>query len=87
MDNKDLPAMPLVNANGHPYHANSIAWENSPLTSGLTKREVFAKAAMQAILANTHLIDNLDSASVDFLVTKSAIVADAQLAQLDKGDK
>ena len=54
---------------------------------GLTKREVFAKAAMQAILANTHLIDNLDSASVDFLVTKSAIVADAQLAQLDKGDK
>ena len=41
MDNKDMPAMPLVNANGHPYHANSIAWENSPLTSGLTKREHF----------------------------------------------
>jgi hypothetical protein len=80
MDNKDMPAMPkgLVVTEGGDIYGN----EDSEL--GLTKREHFAGLAMQAILSNSCLIDNLTTGSVDWLVKKAAIVADAQLAELDK---
>ena len=51
--NGDLPVTPLVMDNGHPYHAGNIAFGNKPLTSGLSKREAFAMAAMQGLLANS----------------------------------
>ena len=95
MDNKDLPAMPIVRESGHPYHANSIAWENSPLTSGLTKREHFAGLAMQGLLANPGAVLQASGQSGfawcncnDEQMAQLAIdCADALLAQLDKGDK
>ena len=87
MDNKDLPAMPLVNANGHPYHANSIAWENSPLTSGLTKREHFAGLAMQGWLARCANTPHSHKLEPEGMARVAVEMADALLAQLDKGDK
>lgn len=51
MKNADMPVTPLVNDKGHPYHSTQIAFDNNPLTSGLTKREHFAGLAMQGILA------------------------------------
>jgi hypothetical protein len=50
MKNGDLPIAPLVNNMGHPYHTSQIAFDNTPLVSGLTKREAFAMAAMQSVI-------------------------------------
>ena len=86
MDNKDMPAMPLVNECGHPYHASSISWDNTPLTSGLTKREHFAGLAMQSVLNNFNPYEQGDFDSSDYRLTVQHAVglADALLAELDK---
>lgn len=55
MKNADMPVMPLVNENGHPFHISDVAFENKPLTSGLTKREMFAMTAMQGLLADSNM--------------------------------
>ena len=52
--NGDMPVTPLVNENGHPFHASQVCFENVPLVSGLSKREAFAMAAMQGILASKY---------------------------------
>ena len=72
MNNADMPAMPSINE-----------WAGRKYL-GLTKREHFAGLAMQGILSNSRLIYNLTPGSVDWLVKKAAVVADAQLAELDK---
>jgi hypothetical protein len=84
MDNKDMPAMPPASEICQLWVDDRDPKKGTVDALGLTKREVFAKAAMQAILSNPSLVDNLAPVSVDWLVTKSAIVADAQLTQLDK---
>jgi hypothetical protein len=83
MDNKDMPAMPLVNECGHPYHASSISWDNTPLTIGLTKREHFAGLAMQGLC---HAIDSQGTWAHDAQTVAETAVsyADALLAALDK---
>ena len=77
MNNSDMPIAPLVNDNGHPLHASHIAWDNKPLTLGLTKREHFASLAMQALITN---------GQGQFTVIAEAALraADALLAELDK---
>jgi len=46
MKNKDMPARPIVNENGAPYHCSNIGIEfNGGCCTGLTKREVFAMNA------------------------------------------
>jgi hypothetical protein len=78
MNNSDMPAMPNSNPETYPTPC-AINYGG-----GLTKREHFAGLAMQAILSNPSLIDNLERASVDWLVMGATVVADAQLDILDK---
>ena len=88
MDNKDMPAMPtgLIDEDVLNEDGECCGWAEAKYT-GLTKREHFAGLAMQAILSNPSLIYRIDGPSVSRIATKAAIVADALLAQLDKGDK
>lgn len=51
MKNADMPAMPLINNNGSPVHYSSAGMENTGVMFGMTKREEFAKAALQGLLA------------------------------------
>ena len=91
MKNGDMPTTPLVMDNGHPYHASNICFENSPLTSGLTKREHFAGLAMQSLIG-VYWDDHKDGTSThgsahDLVkcLSESAIEhADALLKELDK---
>ena len=68
--NADQPAYPSF---------NWISQDGKQNPSGLTKREEFAKAAMQGILSNNLPWDNIVKASVDY--------ADALLAELAKEKK
>jgi hypothetical protein len=88
MDNKDMPAMPVsVETRQYEDSTGCTRVEAVEFYDGLTKHEHFAGLAMQAILSNSCLIDNLTPGSVDWLVKKADIVADAQLAELDKASK
>ena len=73
MSNKDEPAYPhqQIDSDGH-HHATD---------SGLTKREVFAKAAMQGMLANPHVFAEM---SKEKIVPESIKFADALLKELEK---
>lgn len=74
--NADMPAMPTTE-----FHetGNGEAFINS--NTGLTKREMFAMAAMQGILSS--LTDEHDL-SVDCLAKCSVRNADALLAELER---
>jgi hypothetical protein len=87
MNNKNMPAMPSVQTTEQYEVTGAIFVQSKEYFEGLTKREHFAGLAMQAILSNPSLVDNLTTCSVDWIVTKAAIVADAQLAELDKEDQ
>lgn len=76
--NGDLPAMPLANgADGTPWKARDLG--NPEQVVGLTKREIFAMAAMQGYCADGGL---------DYCyktIAESAVgVADALLAELER---
>ncbi|AUR84280.1 hypothetical protein NVP1052A_51 [Vibrio phage 1.052.A._10N.286.46.C3] len=60
------------------------AIERGGFYHGMTKREEFAKAAMVAILSNPSLFDCVTVTQVDWLVKSSAVIADAQLKELEK---
>ena len=81
-----MPAMPLVNECGHPYHASSISWDNTPLTSGLTKREHFAGLAMQSYMIMCAGSDN-SHVYAEEAAQEAVEYADALLAELDKASK
>ena len=49
---------------------------------GLTKREHFAAMAMQGILANRGMVDQLDQASMKWVVEYAILSADALLCAL-----
>lgn len=50
-----------------------------PQESGLTKREMFAMAAMQGILANSN-----DRSPIEYVVRESVKASDALLNELEK---
>jgi len=77
MKNGDLPMPSGVLQGGH----NCGEY---PLHVGLTKREQFAMAMAQGILSNERMIDNMDSQSIDWVAKRSASMADALLAELEK---
>ena len=73
MKNGDMPAMP-IEINGFGQYAPEVY-------SGLTKREMFAMAAMQGILSS--LTDDSDMSPSE-LARCSVRNADALLAELEK---
>jgi len=73
-NNGDMPASPIFNDDGR----------CTPDLAGLTKRERFAMAAMQAILSNHSLIGSCNDVSIEYLRVNSVKAADALLAELAK---
>jgi len=78
MNNGDMPASPVVTADNI-HH------------KGLSKREAFAMAAMQGLVANSHLADVLtsidslsDSSAQEVLIRTSVLCADDLLKELEK---
>jgi hypothetical protein len=88
MDNKNTPAFPLpVSANEDGIYTLLDAGKNSNLT-GLSKREMFAMAAMQGILSN-HWCQNdyknhIDALSYSEVASQAVGYADALLNELSK---
>lgn len=70
MKNADMPAMPVL--------------EENNIAAGLTKRDEFTKVAMAALLSNSEMIDSVEDYAVDWLVSASVKIAEAQLAELEK---
>ena len=81
--NGDLPVTPLVMDNGHPYHAGNVVFENKPLTSGLSKREAFAMAAMQGLSSHPDFYGQSSNFAKNIAID-SVQIADALLLELDK---
>lgn len=77
MKNADLSAYPTCANDQDP------AWAAANI-GGLTKRETFAMAAMQAIISNPSLIGSFHKDAVDYLKVHSVVAADAVLSELEK---
>ena len=75
INNGDLPAMPVEE--GHLYNSrcDNGSWALGAL--GLTKREIFAMAAMQGILSSGKL-------TTRHIATEAIAQADSLLAELEK---
>ena len=80
MNNGDLPAMPQNNSETLCRDTGTPHW----MHCGLTKREMFAMAAMQGILANPLLVANLKDYYIDLVNDRAVALADKQLAKLSK---
>lgn len=79
--NGDMPAMPIFGSNGNPSKMNG-----DEQTLGLTKREQFAMAAMQGMLANKYVQDfnGGESPNQPYTLTLKAVrYADALLKALE----
>lgn len=76
--NGDLPAMPVC------YDARMMAAYSKGEAMGLSKREMFAMAAMQGILANQCMVDDCSASSLEWTAKRSASMADALLAELER---
>jgi len=76
MNNRDTPASPL--AVGLLLNDGTI----DASRAGLTKREAFAMAAMQGMLANPYLMEILSD--VDGIAKDAVEYADSLLKELDK---
>jgi hypothetical protein len=76
MKNSDMPAMPMLNSSSDAYVLKAPAnWAH-----GLTKREIYAMAAMQGLLASLTADDDLSPREL----ARSAVVnADALLVELE----
>lgn len=83
MKNADMPAMPIFNSNGAPIHYSNAGLDNDGVMAGLTKREAFAKAAMQGILAAGNVDDFVVGDEVGF-ASFAVSCADALLAELER---
>lgn len=84
-DNSELPISPLVNDNGHPFHASQVAFDNRPLTSGLNKREYFAGLALQGWLARCSNVDHVHKLDPKSMADVAVSMADALLERLEDG--
>jgi len=83
MNNGDMPASPTIYADMGHNGQREIFCDNT----GLTKREAFAMAAMQAILSNPSLIDICSDDTVDFVRFNSVRIANSVLDELAKEQK
>lgn len=90
MKNGDMPANVLVSSTGVLWnlrdgHEDSqyLGQPNERFSFGLTKREQFAMAMAQGILANPRMIDNMDAGSIEWVAKRAASAADALLAELE----
>jgi hypothetical protein len=75
MKNGDLPAMPQNNSETLCQQTGTP----NPMHSGLTKREMFAMAAMQGVVTHTTM-----SPDLKHLAERAVFMADALLAELEK---
>lgn len=88
MKNADFPAMPL-SGDAYQDFAGYDGTKNTgynPECQGLTKREMFAMHAMQAMLSSRHVSD-FNGSDADFnngLCSKAVGYADALLEELSK---
>jgi hypothetical protein len=82
MNNADMPAMPLTDA--EQWWDPTKPELGTYYANGLTKCEHFAGLAMQAILSNQAMIDEINDSSIDWVVKSAERVATALLAELDK---
>jgi len=83
MDNGNTPANPVSGADNIPFNT-SQGWPGN-LTTGLTKREAFAMAAMQGLVGNEYLMkDAYKTDSFGEFSTIAVAFADNLLAELDK---
>lgn len=80
LTNKDLPAHPQPITTKPDHGIYDTHGHDSDL-SGLTKREIFAMAAMQGFLANQYTGKQWDALTI---ARQSIIQADALLAELEK---
>ncbi len=81
MKNADMPAMPCGESykTQQSYGGDWVECKKGALYNGLTKREMFAMAAMQGLCAHSgdyHTFANMASDAVNY--------ADALLAELEK---
>jgi len=76
--NGDMPVTPIVMESGHPYHASQVCFENTPLVTGLTKREAFAMAAMQGLLSTEQGCNQRNM----IIAERAVEIADALLKEL-----
>jgi hypothetical protein len=74
--NGDLPAMPVATEQLYESRCNSGSWELASL--GITKREMFAMAAMQGICSSSPTISN------ELIASEAVALADALLAELER---
>ena len=77
-NNGDLPAMPVVEETKAEQYNGGTYTTATAISFGLTKREMFAMAAMQGLLA--HEADS----NPQFIAQDAVIIADALLAELEK---
>lgn len=80
MKNGDLPAMPVDTAQLYESRCDKGTWELGAL--GLTKREMFAMAAMQGLFSSLSSDDGIITPAE--LARCAARNADALLAELEK---
>jgi len=81
MKNGDLPAMPVDTAQLYESRCNNGTWELGSL--GLTKREMFAMAAMQGLLSLGATYKG-STTNKHLLAADAVAHADALLAELEK---
>ena len=84
MKNADMPAMPCGESykTQQSYGGDWVECKKGALYNGLTKREMFAMAAMQGILAS--LTNDTDDISPENLARSAIRNADALLAELER---
>ncbi|MEG1651929.1 MAG: hypothetical protein RR390_00375 [Hafnia sp.] len=84
MKNADLPAMPIVDADGTPMsHGELSDWsDNSCL--GLTKREEFALKIMAGMYSNSAITDCLSEQAMGLIATASVKAADTLFFELER---
>lgn len=79
------PAFPVHSA----YQDCGIDGNSGPvltetISNGLSKREIFAMTAMQAIISNPSLIGSVnDKNSIEYIRVHSVVLADAVLSELE----
>ena len=86
MKNADMPAMPQ-SATDSGYGCNYIEDYNGQVPTGLTKREMFAMHAMQAMLSSKYVAD-YNGGSLPYenneICKRAVHYADALLGELEK---
>jgi len=79
MKNGDKPANPIVNSEGFCTELNNISVKKD--ATGMSKREMFAMAAMQGLLPIIHRYNPSDA--MELLCADAVEMADALLAELE----